>query len=237
MTKNIYTNQYGSYFVPDTIITDYYPDGISSSIRAGKVYERQTIEYIKKLSKGNSVITAGTYFGDFMPALSKSFKTVYGFEPSGIYYDACLKTIKLNGIQNAKIFNKGIGEFEEYLYYQEYQDSKLSEHRGGAARFLDKNDTYNGKLEYQQKKSILMKVTTLDIEIPKDEIIDVLHLDIEGLEQQALAGSNRIISTYKPAIIVETTPNEDWFNLKLRPLGYALIGKVNHNTIYQVSTK
>jgi FkbM family methyltransferase len=237
-TENIYTNQYGKYFVPNVQITDHYPDNVSNAIRKGDVYEHETIKYIIASSKGNSVVTAGTYFGDFIPALYPHFKTVYGFEPSQIYYDACMKTISLNNIQNAKIANKGLGECEEDLFYQEYQDNQPGAHRGGAARFLNKNATYNGNnaaKKYHENRSTLMKVTTLDLSIPENEIIDVLHIDVEGLEQQVLAGALNIINKNKPVIIIETNVDEDWFNKFLAPLKYFKADKVCHNICYRIS--
>jgi FkbM family methyltransferase len=237
MKFEIFQNEYGQYSVPNIQITEYYPDSVANTIRQGKVYEHDTIKYIINNSKGNSIVTAGAYFGDFLPALSKHFKNIFTFEPSVLFHTACLNTIALNNLTNIKIFNQGLGEKKEKLYYQEFQDNQPEKHKGGAARFLDKNKDYGSNLHlktYHEKKAVLMEVTTVDDMLPDNEIIDILHLDVEGLEQQALTGSLNTIIKYKPLIIIETLPDTVWIEKNLTPLGYKLTQKISHNSCFKI---
>ena len=60
-------NKYGGYCVP--LSSHYRP--AAKTVLSKKVYEPDTIEYMLKNCKSGDVVHAGTYFGDFLPALSK----------------------------------------------------------------------------------------------------------------------------------------------------------------------
>ena len=68
-------NKYGTYIVPAS-----HNRPVTNELKRGSVYEPFTIEFIQKNFNNQSIVTAGTYIGDFLPAF-KDIKNVYAFEP------------------------------------------------------------------------------------------------------------------------------------------------------------
>ena len=68
---------------------------------------------------------------------------------------------------------------------------------------------------------------TLDSILTTDQPISVLHLDVEGMEDDALRGASRIIAQWKPLVVVETKTG------LLKPYGYRLVRSMERNHVYQ----
>ncbi len=74
-------NKYGGYCVP--LSSCHRPAALK--ILSNDVYEPKTIEYILSNCNNGDVIHAGTYFGDFLPALAKGLASdakIWAFEPN-----------------------------------------------------------------------------------------------------------------------------------------------------------
>ena len=65
-TGTIAENRYGSYSVPEGL--DHRP--AVRLVKAGDVYEPDTIAFMRDHAGAGDVIHAGTFFGDFLPGLS-----------------------------------------------------------------------------------------------------------------------------------------------------------------------
>ena len=64
------------------------------------------------------IIHAGTYFGDFLPALSRALDPdahLWAFEPSAENFECAQKTVALNGLGNITLMNAGLGARAETL--------------------------------------------------------------------------------------------------------------------------
>ena len=84
-------NQYGGYCLPLSSI--HRP--ASQTILNGKVWEEETLKFMSKHCGTGDIIHAGTYFGDFLPALSKACHTkakVWAFEPNLENYKCAIVT-------------------------------------------------------------------------------------------------------------------------------------------------
>jgi hypothetical protein len=96
-----------------------------------------------------------------------------------------------------------------------------------------------GELSYIQSRSsskpleaMTVKIVAIDEVIPADRKISVLHLDVEGYEQQALTGALATIRRNRPFLILETMPSDEWFARNLKPLGYRVDRVIPpHNTL------
>jgi len=64
-------NKYGGYCVPDS--SRHRP--AAKMVLANDVYEPKTIEFMRRECGSGDIIHAGTYFGDFLPALSSTCAT------------------------------------------------------------------------------------------------------------------------------------------------------------------
>ena len=67
-----------------------------------------------------------------------------------------------------------------------------------------------------------VRLDTIDSTIQSHRTVSVIHLDVEGHEQQALTGALRLIRKQRPAIVVETVPDVAWLEDHLFPLGYQI---------------
>jgi hypothetical protein len=74
-------NKYGGYCVP---LASRYRVA-ARKILAGEVWEPTTIEFLMSYGSHGDIVHAGAYFGDFLPALSRSCAPgakVWAFEPN-----------------------------------------------------------------------------------------------------------------------------------------------------------
>ena len=107
-------NKYGGFCVP--ISSRHRP--AAQKILSGDIYELDTIEFLTSHSNGGDIVHAGTYFGDFLPALSQSLTLdakVWAFEPNPENYRCAQITTYINELQNVELTNAGLGERRDSL--------------------------------------------------------------------------------------------------------------------------
>ena len=129
-----------------------------------------------KLKKGDNVIDAGAYPGDFAMYAAKIIENgkVMAFEPDRVNYEKMLANIRLNKIEN-------IIPIEKALYSRE-----------GVIGFLDRH-TENSSINKNGETKV--KITTLDKELKRLKMkkIDFIKIDVEGAEFEAIKGCRKTI--------------------------------------------
>ena len=218
MEKFIYSeNEYGKYAIPKS--SSHRP--ASQITIKGGIWEKQTLEYILNLNLNNDIIHAGTYFGDFLPFLSKIFNKVWAFEISKNNYEAAEETLKINNINNVTLYQNAIGENEDTVFIETNVNNN---DLGGVSKVRNYETTEN------------ISQISLDSIITEDSVIDLIQLDIEGYEINALKGAMKIITKFKPILILEDNNNDtekEWFIKNIINLGYKKIHKVNDNKVFK----
>ena len=215
-------NKYGGYCVP--LSSNHRP--AAQRILAGHVWEPEIIEFLTSRCGAGDIVHAGTFFGDFLPALSQSVaptSRVWAFEPNPENYRCALITTHINGLQNVELINAGLGERRGFLRMVISDTDGKS--LGGASRMA--RETYEGSTE----DSITVEVLTVDEVIPSQRKISIIQLDVEGFEKPALAGALKCIRRCKPILILESLPDEDWLSTNILQLGYRIAGEAHDNTI------
>jgi FkbM family methyltransferase len=200
----------------------------AQKVLAGKAYEPQTIAYICSHTKGKDIIHAGTFFGDFLPALSLAshHATVWAFEPNLESFRCAQITCLLNDLKNIRLRNAALGAESGTAAIQVKDGEGRS--LGGASRVLDfSRDVAEDHLQAVPKLA-------LDDVIPPDRMVGVLQLDVEGYEREALAGSMKTITRNLPIIILETVPDFQWMEENILALGYKKAGEVERNSVFAV---
>ena len=76
----------------------------------GEVYEQETLRFVAEQSRDGVVVHAGTYFGDFLPLLSRVAAAVIAFEPNLINYECARATVWLNGLENVQLTRAALGQ-------------------------------------------------------------------------------------------------------------------------------
>ena len=215
-------NKYGGYCVP--LSSNHRP--AAQKILSGDIWEPKTIEFLMSRCGAGDIVHAGTFFGDFLPALSQSSSQgsrIWAFEPNPENYRCAFITACINGLQNVELINAGLGEHQGFLQMITSSTNGIS--LGGGSRMVQETD------EEGAGGSITVEVVTVDEVIPSEREISIIQLDVEGFEKPALAGALKSIRRCKPILILESLPDEDWLSTNILQLGYRIAGEAHDNTI------
>jgi len=218
-------NKFGAYCVPVSCL--HKP--AAYTVLAGGVWEAHTIDLMVSNSEGGDIIHAGTFFGDFLPALaaasSVAGRKVWAFEPDPESYRCAAITLHLNNINNVELMNAGLGERSDCR--------PLVTHKGGAAlggqRYVLPN--LSDAQEGRSASTTPVRIVTIDDIVPEYRPVSVIQLDIELYEELALTGAMRTIRKYRPVLILETLPSDTWMSENLLPLGYRITESFIDNTV------
>jgi len=201
-----------------------------SELKDGKVWEKETIEYVAKKINNKSMVHAGVYIGDMLPAFSSfTNKTIYAFEPNPDMLETINDTIKINKLSNVIFFNKGLSNTEDTadLFYRYENGLSIA----GGAR-IDSPHQANDRYTANSNLKTTINNVTIDATV-KDEV-SVIQLDVEGFEIHALKGAMETIRKYKPVLILENVKeNDTWMIENIVPLGYKKVAKLNKNTCWE----
>ena len=207
-------NEYGMYAIPKSSAWRI----AAQTVIEENVWEHDTIKYIIKNCEYSSIIHAGAYFGDFIPALSKNCKdTVFAFEPNSENYECASMTCNLNNCTNVILRRNALGDCKAKVNLKIKHGSKSI---GGLSKIVSIAD--------KDTEEVLQ--VTIDDTIPHTRPISILHLDLEGHELSALKGAKNIIKKWKPILIIEDNHKE--YSM-LANLNYVYQRRVNKNLIFQ----
>lgn len=212
-------NDFGAYCVP----LESAARPAARCVMAGAVYERETIALIQSACGTGDVVHAGTFFGDFLPALSQALAPtakVWAFEPNPQSARCARVTCALNGLSNVALTEAALGERSQALSFvtRDAQGTPL----GGASHVGESSD------------ALKVAGRSIDELVGEDRQVSVIHLDVEGHEVQALRGALATIARSRPLLIVETWPGDAWVQAHLSPLGYERAEGVCNNTVLRV---
>lgn len=194
-------NEYGVYCIPAGAA--HRP--ASRCVMRGEVWERKTVQFMLENCRGEAVITAGAFFGDALPALSKVCKWVWAFEPNPENHHCAQLTVLLNDLRNVTLCRAGLGERCEtrQLVVKDHQGRSL----GGASQIANITD--------RGSESVPVELVTIDSMAYDQANIAIIHLDLEGFEEYALRGARKTIERYRPLLILETVPkNLDGYHVE-----------------------
>jgi FkbM family methyltransferase len=215
-------NKYGGYCVPTSSI--YRP--AANKVLRGDVYEPDTIEFMRAHCQDRDIVHAGTFFGDFLPALSTAIgpsAMVWAFEPNHESYRCAQITLVLNEISNVRLTHAALGAQSQRLFLE--TTDKDGRSHGGASRIVDGSVPDGGK-----KESV--NVVAIDDVVGPDRNVGILQLDVEGYEKEALIGAMGTVRRCLPIIIVEVLPESGWFAQNILSLGYRESAQLHGNSVF-----
>lgn len=225
----ILENKYGQYALADNVNISKGCQVVRKLV-AGRVWEQNTIDFVSKNINNKSMVHAGVYIGDMLPAFSSFTQgKVYAFEPNPDMIESINETIKINNLDNVVFFNKGLSDVENTseLFYRYEDGVSIS----GGAR-IDASHQMKDRYTAKQNKKVTIDTVTID-SVVKDEV-SIIHLDVEGFETQALKGAMKTIREYKPILILENVKeNDEWMSINIKRLGYKMVKKLDANTCWE----
>ena len=147
------------------------------------------------ISPGMSVLDVGAFIGTHSLAFSQFVGEkgkVYAFEPRKEIYAVLTENLLLNNCKNVSALNIGLGEIEKDITLQSIDLNEMVNFGGLSIDTevdLSKSDTYQ------------IHVSTIDgLGTGK---IDVIKLDVEGMERSVLDGATETILRDRPVVFCE----------------------------------
>lgn len=229
-------NRYGGYCVP---VASRHRIA-ARKILANDVYEPDTIAFMTTHCGTGDIVHAGTYFGDFLPALSVACtdgSKVWAFEPNPENYQCAKITMEINRLANVELINAGLGARRRTVHLKTVDDTGRA--LGGASQIVE--DVRPHDPEGKRRGTEIIHVVPVDEVVGPDRRVSILQLDVEGHEKEALEGALGTIRRCRPVIILEVWPgstllNSDWFLENILSLGYHRVGQLHDNAVYQCET-
>ena len=172
-------------------------EGIQKSMYIGTFELEETKWFYDILKPSMIVVDVGASFGYYSfiaSSLVGDTGRVYAFEPSEHAYEMFTRNIQKNHIRNITLYNSGLGNKNQYLELYDSIGLKENIHNIHAPSFIPAGRLYVYR-QHLGKKSI----TTLDrfAEIHGIRHIDLIKIDVEGMEMQVLEGMKRLFSESK----------------------------------------
>jgi FkbM family methyltransferase len=220
------SNEHGSYCVPRS--SAHRP--VARKILESKVWESETLDLVRGADPEGDIVHAGTFFGDFIPALARSRGAgalVWAFEPSGENYRCARATVTLNGLENVTLRHAGLDVQSGTALLATTDRTGLP--LGGASRVV------RDRARARWSENEQVDLVAVDDVVGSDRRVAVVQLDVEGHERQALTGALRTVTRCRPLIVLETLPTASWIEDHLVPLGYRVEGEVDANKILRAS--
>jgi FkbM family methyltransferase len=142
--------------------------------------------------KGDIVIDAGAWIGDFAAYAASKKAEVYAFEPTAETFAMLEETARLNG--HITPVPKGLSEQNEAIpLYLNLGNSEM-------------NTTRAPKDQGNAVSTEIISVTSLDDFVRENNIprIDFIKADIEGAERDMLKGARHVLKTFAPRLALCT---------------------------------
>jgi FkbM family methyltransferase len=152
------------------------------------------------IKKGDVVIDAGAWIGDFSAYAVSKGATVYAFEPVSDTFQWLCKTSKLNNINNwggRQIYpiQKGLGDIND--------DVMISINRDNSGANTISSILKNNFNVLTEEK---ITITTLDRYVEENKLgnVDFIKADIEGVERDMLRGAVNVLKNFAPKLAICT---------------------------------
>ncbi len=173
--------------------------GVDETIAQTGIWEPHVTRVFSTLLKSGGVmvdIGANIGFHSLFAASLSPAVSVYAFEPNGDVADQFTESIKKNSLSNIYLYRVGLSdtETERTLYVRD-------ENTGGATL----TETV-AEIDFRVHHTMVVSLRKLDLELAEVERVDVIKIDVEGHEYEALKGASQLLETWHPTIIMEFSP-------------------------------
>ncbi len=169
---------------------------LSTEAHPDHVWEPQTTKLLTALANGaTNAIVGGAYIGDHVAFVARVAQAVHAFEPAQHSFDRLLHHLKINDLHNVTAHRLGLWNSSDV-------DLQL---QGDLALGSSVPTTTNLESSF--------KSVSIDDYVHAQELatVDLIMLDTEGGEENALLGAHKTIARDSPNIVFEIHRNfVDW---------------------------
>jgi len=199
-----------------------------------RVWEPDTLDLLRSVDPDGDVVHAGTFFGDFLPALAHSRRngaTVWAFEPNLENFLCAAITTKLNDLDNVVLKHAALSAEHGTALLATSSHAGLP--AGGGSHVVgDHTSVGDGHTSVSERPCHeQVEMLAIDDVLAGDRPVAIIQLDVEGHEQPALAGAMATIQRWRPVIVLESLPEDGWLAEHLTPLGYDQGDSVDANDV------
>jgi FkbM family methyltransferase len=163
-----------------------YIDGFDESVSVFGIYKRV-------LPSAGVAIDVGANIGIHSLVMSKcvgAHGRVYSYEPSPPIASKCEANLALNQVQNVVVRHTGVGECPCMM------------------RFSDRSGEFNIGLScFGPEGTEDIYVSSLDADCRDEPKVDLIKIDVEGMELDVLRGARALLDRCNPALVLEWN---DW---------------------------
>ncbi len=211
-------NRFGRYCVPQ----DASRRPAAFAVLSGRIWEQGTLAFICNEAQGGDVVHAGAFFGDFLPALSHACTNVWACEPVSTNFEFAECTVELNRLENVHLRNAALSSESgsRVMVTRDQQGRPL----GGLSRIVTGVEA--------DPRTETVEVIKIDDLVPGDADVKVIHLDVEGHEEWALAGAHATIERCQPVIVSESPISNTALSALCAPVDYHLRLCLDRNYVY-----
>lgn len=166
------------------------------------------------------IFDIGANIGTFTTWMASVFPggRIYSFEPQRAVFQMLTGNVAINNLYNVYTYNMGLGAEDAYVEFNEPNYFKHCDF--GTFTLTTK--------EYVERTEDIMvvEVRTVDSFVATYQIdrVDLLKIDVEGMDLDVLRGAHRTIKKYLPKIFIEHSNNvvsiKDDILAALEPYGY-----------------
>jgi FkbM family methyltransferase len=215
--SEVVPTRYGTMILP-TCDTNQTPSLRSAGI-AQQWYEIDYLASLLEKKPGAVFLDVGANVGTFSFALRPHCSAVYAYEPQRLIFNMLAGSVALNGWTNVYCIHAAVGDhhgtvevpqfdytkpcsFGSIEFGSDKQREPLSQERG----------TDPDKAEY---------VSLVPLDMWNHRRVDLIKIDVEGMEFPVLDGAAKTIGLHKPVILIEHGKvSKVLLHQKLRGLGY-----------------
>jgi FkbM family methyltransferase len=154
-------------------------------------------EFFKVCSRGGAALDVGANLGAHTVFMARNFSHVYGFEPQEVLFRILAANLATYG--NKTLYNAAVGN-EEGIIHLPLMDYSIVNNYGGYGRDMIKKAEKPEEIPLVKTQlRMLDKIEALR----KEEQIDLIKVDVEGMEKDVLEGAQYLIDKHKPILYVE----------------------------------
>lgn len=170
-------------------------------VRGAKAYEAQYVEALRNIIKpGQTVFDIGANIGFYSVLFSEWVGPrgkVIAYEPDPDNHNLLLRNLELNNCQNVEVRPVALADRSGQSVFSVDHVTHMTGHLGAGATY---GETIFGK---SKEDLIRVPTSTLDDEVREFGAPEIIKMDIEGGEYDALRGARSLLQTDRPIIVSE----------------------------------
>jgi len=165
----------------------------------GQASDTAETDFLRQLPlEGKTVYDIGAFEGLVTLFFASKAKQVISWEPNPRNYGRAIVNVKLNHLNNVTILQRGISDVPgsiELVY-----DPLMPGAGSGDAAIKDQ---IGGSVKSAQTTSIAVRPLDTEVEENSLPLPDMIKIDIEGMELNALKGMQRLLRERRPELYIE----------------------------------